>query len=110
MKKFVNEIDPAKVSLSLSFQPEFDKLEDPTQDGYRRMIVDSIIRKYFDPNVYNHINDHFNIEFEECEGKSLCTIKVYPSQERVFLTANKERKFFNKIQNFSYGLMQRLVN
>ena len=44
--------DPDEI---IGIESEFRKLEDPCTDGYRRMIVDSIVRKYFSPDIYNHL-------------------------------------------------------
>ena len=63
-----------------------------TQDGYKRMIIDDIIRPYFPQKIYNHLNEYLKIGFEEINGKTICIIKIRRSDLRVFL--NLERKIF----------------
>lgn len=63
------------------------------KDSYKRMIIDDIIRSYFPPRIYNHLNNYLLIDFEELEDKILCNIKVRKSDIKVFLNL-KGRKIF----------------
>ena len=76
---------------------EFGKLEDPCADGYRRMIVDSIIRKFFHPDIYNHFSDYIKITFPEFEGKVLCWIQISKSDVPAFVTIQKNDYFFIRL-------------
>ncbi len=63
------------------------------KDSYKRMIVDDIIRSYFSPRLYNHLNNYILIDFEEVKDKILCNVKVKKSDIKVFLNL-KGRKIF----------------
>lgn len=76
-------------------QDELKKLLDKSKDGYRRMIMDEILRSYFPSKIYNHINDYLRIEFVEVniseQNKILCWIRIRRSDVKVFLQlAGKE--------------------
>lgn len=74
-------------------EQEYEKLKDPCQDGYRRMMVD-LIKDYFPSNIFNHLDDYFRIDFEEIDGKNVCGITVSKSDKRVFLKLNGVDHFF----------------
>ena len=78
----------------IGIENEFGIIDDQCNDGYRRMIVDSIIRKYFHPNIYNHFSDYIKITFPEMEGKVLCLIQIAKSNEPAFLTIQKTDHFY----------------
>lgn len=75
---------------------EFNKLKDPSIDGYRRMITE-IIKDYFPSGIFNMFNSHFKISFDEIEGKNLCVVSVSKSKKRVFLKLQKKDYFFVRI-------------
>jgi uncharacterized repeat protein (TIGR03833 family) len=81
----------------IGIESEFGKLEDQCTDGYRRMIVDSIIRKFFHPDIYNHFSDYFKITFPEFEGMVLCWIQISKSDVPVFVTIQKNEYFFIRL-------------
>jgi uncharacterized repeat protein (TIGR03833 family) len=82
----------------IGIEGEFNKLgKDKTTDGYRRMIIDSIVKPYFRKNVFNRLNEFINIEFIDIYNKKLCEIKVYPSKERIFLRHNQNDYFFIRV-------------
>jgi uncharacterized repeat protein (TIGR03833 family) len=64
-----------------------------TTDSYKRMIIDDIIRPYFPPKIYNHLNNYLSIEFEEFKYKTVCNIKVKKSDLRVFLDLEGRKMF-----------------
>lgn len=78
----------------IGIEGEFSKLQDQCSDGYRRMIVDEIIRKYFHPEIYNHFSDYIKISFPEIDGKILCWLQMQKSDVPVFLTIRNEDYFF----------------
>ncbi|MBU3913549.1 MAG: DUF2196 domain-containing protein [Nanoarchaeota archaeon] len=69
--------------------PDLEKLKalekDSTNDGYKRMIIDDIIRSYFPQKIYNMLNEYLTMKFEEIEGRLLLNIKIKPSKTRIFL-------------------------
>jgi len=67
--------------------------KDFSLDGYKRMIIDDIIRGYFPPKVYNSPSKFLSILFEEFNGKVVCLIKIEPASTKVFLNL-EGRKIF----------------
>ena len=61
----------------IGIESEFKKLRDnaSSTDGYRRMIVDAIIRPYFPHRIFNHLNDYIKIKFS----------KIYEVRLNIFL-------------------------
>ena len=55
------------------------------KDDYKRMIIDDVIRPYFPPKIYNHLNNYITIDFEEVDEKLICIIKIKKSDIKVFL-------------------------
>ncbi|MBS3079754.1 putative DNA binding domain-containing protein [Candidatus Pacearchaeota archaeon] len=70
-------------------QDELKKLVDSSKDGYRRMIMDDVLRSYFPSKIYNHINDYIKIEFIDVVvnevNRILCWIRIRRSDVKVFL-------------------------
>jgi uncharacterized repeat protein (TIGR03833 family) len=63
------------------------------KDSYKRMIIDDVIRSYFPPRFYNHLNNYLIIDFEELRDKILCNIKVRKSDSKVFLNLRGRKVF-----------------
>lgn len=78
----------------IGIESEFGKLNDPCTDGYRRMIVDEIIRKYFHPDIYNHLSDYLKITFPKIENNTLCWLQMNKSDTKVFLKIDRKDYFF----------------
>lgn len=74
-------------------ESEFSKLKDPCTDGYRRMITDEIIQKFFPDEIFHHLSNYIKIEFPKCESKNICWLKIKKSENPVYLK-NKEDDFF----------------
>ncbi|MFA5857022.1 MAG: RNA-binding domain-containing protein [Candidatus Pacearchaeota archaeon] len=94
-KKQSNENDLEIIGID----EEYKKLKDPTKDGYKRMILDDIIRSFFAPEVYNHLNEYLSINFAEINNKTLCLIRITRSQKRTFLTVNGKKIFMIRTEN-----------
>lgn len=79
-------------------QPDLEKLKamekDFSNDGYKRMIIDDIIRPYFPQKVYNMLNSYITFKFDEINDKTICAVKVKPSSSRVFLNLEGRKMFF----------------
>ncbi|MDD5193270.1 MAG: putative DNA binding domain-containing protein [Candidatus Nanoarchaeia archaeon] len=69
------------------------------KDGYKRMILDNVIRAYFPPRIYNHLNDYISINFTEISGKTLCLIKIKKSESKVFLKLNDKEVFVIRVES-----------
>jgi len=78
---------------------EFKKLrnKDQSPDGYRRMILDDIIKPYFPKTIFHHINRYLTITFPKHKGKMLCRINIKKSDHHVFLTIDNKDHFFIKV-------------
>jgi len=81
----------------IGVESEYFKLNDKCDDGYRRMLVDSVFKPYFPSEIFNHINDYMKITFKKVSSKTLCVIKVNKSDIKVFLTLNNVEKFFIRV-------------
>jgi hypothetical protein len=90
----VKENKETKVDEIIGIESEFSKFKEPERstDGYRRAIIDSIIRKFFHPEFYNQVNDYISIKFPKFEEGSVCHIEIYKAKECVFL--NVKNRFF----------------
>jgi uncharacterized repeat protein (TIGR03833 family) len=94
----VREKKEAEETEIIGVFDEFKKLKDSNKDGYKRMIVDEIIRPYFPAKISNHLNQYLSINFIELEGKILCWIKIKKSEGRVFLKINDKEIFMIRIE------------
>jgi hypothetical protein len=63
-------------------------------DGYRAMLTDSVIRKYFDNDFFTRHSAFLSIRFRETGGKTLCWIHIKKSDRPIFLDAGNEVLFF----------------
>ena len=80
----------------VGIEVELVKLKDASLDGYRRMITE-MVKTYFPPSIFNMFNTHFDISFEELEGKTLCRIEAHKASKGVFLKFKKTEHFFIRV-------------
>lgn len=92
----VKENKDGDANKIVGVEPEYQSLKDGCQDGYRRMLVD-LIKDYFPANIFNHLDNYFQITFEKIEDKTVCGITVSPSDKRVFLKLKGQEHFFIRI-------------
>jgi hypothetical protein len=89
----------------LGIEEDLEKLKaqgkNASQDGYKRMIIDDIIRPYFPPKIYNHLNTYLTISFEEIKEKTLCNISIRKSDIRVFLNLEGRKIFMIRTETES---------
>lgn len=85
----------------IGLEDDFKKLKNQSKndtiDGYKRMIIDDIIRPYFPSSVYNHLNDYLVIEFEELNSHVVCNIKIKRSNNKIFLDLEGRKVFMIRI-------------
>ena len=93
----VKEIKDTEEIEIVGINSEIPMLEDKTLDGYRRMLVDSIVRVYMPSFVMNRIIDYIHISFRDVGGKTICVLKISKSDKRVFLKLNSEEAFMVRI-------------
>lgn len=73
--------------------------KDNSVDGYKRMIIDEIIRPYFPSKIYNSLNAFLSIHFEEFEGKIVCLIKINRSDVMAFLNLEGRKIFMIRTES-----------
>lgn len=76
---------------------EFTKLRSPCADGYRRKILDSVVKPYLPGFVFNHFNNYLKIEFCKINGMQVCRIRANKSDEKVFMKIKNQERFFVRI-------------
>lgn len=67
--------------------------EDRTPDGFRRMIMDAVVRKYL-PDIADVAGRFLHISFPLVAGKTICHIHVFPADRPVFVETGSEEIFF----------------
>ncbi len=85
-KKGTSEINIIGINEDMEKLKKLGK--DGSKDGYKRMIIDDIIRPYFPARIYNHLNNYIIIGFidvNDVNDKIICNIKVKRSDFRVFI-------------------------
>ena len=82
----------------VGIEEDYRKLheKDRNPDGYRRMIVDSIIQKYL-PEVFDSVSRFIRISFPFLSGSTLCHVHIMPSDKPVFVVSGNEELFFIRI-------------
>jgi tetratricopeptide (TPR) repeat protein len=76
---------------------EFSKLKDPCPDGYRRMLVDDIIKRFFPPEIFHHLNNYIRIHFMKQQEQTLCWLEIKKADDGVFVTVQGDEYFFIRI-------------
>lgn len=79
-------------------EEDYSKLhiEDRNPDGYRRMLVDSVIRKYL-PEVFDTVSMLIHFSFPTLSGKTLCHVHIMPAEKPVFVDISNEELFFIRV-------------
>lgn len=76
---------------------ELQKLDDPTLDGYRRFIVDKVLRPFLPSDIFNHLINYISISFEQIKERQVCRIDIADSDTRVFLKIKGRQYFFIRV-------------
>lgn len=87
-----NTITIAGIENDYPFLIEADR----NPDGYRRMIVDAVIRKYL-PDIFDSAGRYIHIAFPVVGGKTLCHIHISRSDKPVFVDSGNEELFFIRV-------------
>jgi hypothetical protein len=69
---------------------------DRNPDGYRRMIVDSIIRKYLS-EIFDTVSKFIHISFPYVSGMTVCHMHITPADKPVFVDIENEELFFIRV-------------
>jgi uncharacterized repeat protein (TIGR03833 family) len=93
----IKEVKASDDILVIGVGSELKKIKDKTLDGYRRMLLDFVIKKYFPSFIFHRINDYLRISFHEIDSKTVCLIDVFKSDKQVFLKLNSKDIFMVRI-------------
>jgi hypothetical protein len=82
----------------VGIQEDYHKMHeiDRNPDGYRRMIIDSIIQKYL-PEIVNTASKFIHISFPCLSGRTLCRLHIVPTDRPVFVNIGNEELFFIRV-------------
>jgi hypothetical protein len=82
----------------VGIENEYHKLHetDRNPDGYRRMIIDAVIRKFL-PEIFNVASMFIHISFPSIAGKTVCRVHVTPFEKPVFVNIGNEELFFIRV-------------
>lgn len=77
---------------------EYRKLheKDRNPDGYRRMITDTIVKKYL-PDTVDTMGRTIHISFLVLREKTVCRVRIAPSNIPVFVDTGNEELFFIRV-------------
>jgi uncharacterized protein YaaQ len=82
----------------VGIEDDYSRLQenDRNPDGYRRMLIDSVIRRYI-PDVYETASRFIHITFPVVSGKTLCHVHIMPAEKPVFVNTGNEEFFFIRV-------------
>jgi predicted HTH transcriptional regulator len=81
----------------IGIEADFPKLKDPCTDGYRRMVIDEIIRKYLPSEMYHHLNQYLRMHFPKTMDKTLCWMEIKKADDGIFVKVQDEEQFFIRV-------------
>jgi len=83
---------------AVGIEDDYRKLQekDRNPDGYRRMIIESVIQKYL-PEIVNTASRFIHLSFPSLSGRTLCHIHILPADKPVFVTIGNEEIFFIRV-------------
>ena len=95
---------------AVGIEDDYGKLQekDRNPDGYRRMIVDSIIQKYL-PEIFNTASRFINLSFPSLSGRTLCHVHITPSDRPVFVSIGNEELFFIRVDASTRSLTGKVL-
>jgi hypothetical protein len=85
-------------TVVVGIEDEYPHLQelDRNPDGYRRMLIDSVVRKYL-PEIFESASRFIRITFPVIDGKTICQIHVTPTDRPVFVDTGTEEIFFIRV-------------
>jgi hypothetical protein len=91
-------------------EEDYSKLQekDRNPDGYRRMIVDSVIQKYL-PEIFNTASRFIHLSFPAISGRTLCHIHILPADRPVFVSIGNEELFFIRVDASTRSLTGKVM-
>ncbi len=67
--------------------------EDRNPDGYRRMIIESIVHKFL-PEIFDTASRFLHISFPLVSGKTICHVHISPAEKPVLVNAGNDEILF----------------
>lgn len=83
----------------VGIESDIEKINDKTLDGYKRAIIDEIIKAFFPAKIFHHLNNYISIDFVRVDRKTVCWIKIRPSDSKVFLVLNSKEIFMIRVDS-----------
>jgi predicted HTH transcriptional regulator len=95
---------------AVGIEEDYRKLQekDRNPDGYRRMIVDSIIQKYM-PEIFNTVSRFIHLSFPSLSGRILCHVHILPADKPVFVNIGNEELFFIRVDASTRSLTGKVL-
>jgi hypothetical protein len=95
---------------AVGIEDDYRKLQekDRNPDGYRRMIVESIVQKYL-PEIFNTASRFIHLSFPSLSGRTLCHIHILPADKPVFVTIGNEEIFFIRVDASTRSLSGKIL-
>jgi hypothetical protein len=95
---------------AVGIEEDYHKLQekDRNPDGYRRMIVESIIQKYL-PEIFNTASRFIHLSFPSISGRTLCHVHITPSDKPVFVSIGNEEHFFIRVDASTRSLTGKVL-
>ncbi len=79
-------------------EDEYRKLHDRDRnpDGYRRMVIDSIVKKYM-PETVDTASRFIHISFPRIKDRTVCRLHIEPAEKPVFVDVGNDELFFIRV-------------
>jgi tetratricopeptide (TPR) repeat protein len=81
----------------IGIENEYPQLKDRGTDGYRRMLIDEVIRKFLPPEVFHHLSSYLRIHFMKVEEHTLCWLEIKKADDAVFVKVQGDEFFFIRV-------------
>lgn len=95
----------------VGIEEDYRKLheKDRNPDGYRRMIVETIIQKYL-PEIFNTASRFIHISFPCLSGRTLCHLHILPADKPVFVNIGNDEYFFIRVDASTRSITGRVMS
>lgn len=83
----------------IGIHEDVKKAREHNLDGYKRTLIDEVIRAFFPTKIFNHLDSYIHFEFVKLNDKTLCWIKIKKSDSKVFLKLNDKDVFMIRVNS-----------
>jgi hypothetical protein len=101
--------DRSKNSISVTgIETDYPRMPEHYRnpDGYRRMLIDGVIRKYL-PEIFESAGKFLRFSFPVISGKTVCHVHIFPAHKPVIVDTAGEEHFFIRIDASTRALTGR---